>query len=138
LVIKRHGKKGTKETHKTGDKPDGEAVKVKVRVKAKVKFDDDEEEESSDNDNDEEEEEEEEEQVAQPVAQVERLGYIPSRPYVPPRPDYILMDYNKSMGDEVIPNNKVIRPMNRWCYTKLDHVHWGENSIHRCPAYGVC
>jgi hypothetical protein len=89
-------------------------------------------------DNDTDEEEEEEEQVAQPVAQVKRPGYIASRPYVPPRPNYTLMDYNESMRDEVIPDDKVIRPMNRWCYTKLDPVHWGENSIDRCPTYGVC
>jgi hypothetical protein len=42
------------------------------------------------------------------------------------------------MGDKVIPNDKVIRPMNRWGYTKLDPVHWGENSIDRCLTYGVC
>jgi hypothetical protein len=48
------------------------------------------------------------------------------------------MDYDKSMGDVVIPDNKVIRPMNCWCYTKLDPVHWGENSIDGCPTYGVC
>jgi hypothetical protein len=41
------------------------------------------------------------------------------------------MDYKESMGDEVIPNNKVIRPMNRRCYTKLGPVEWGENSIDR-------
>jgi hypothetical protein len=111
---------------KTGDKPSGEVFKVKVRVK--VKSDNNKEEESSDDDDN----EEEEQQVAQPVAQVERLLYVE------PRPDYILMDYNKSMGDVVIPNNKVIRPMNCWCYTKLDPVHWGENSIDRCPTYGVC
>jgi hypothetical protein len=124
---------------KTGDEPNGEAVKVKVRVKVKIESDDDKEEEeeeekSLDNDDD----EEEEEQVAQPVAQVERPGYILAlRPYVPPRPNYILMDYDKSMEDEVIPDNKVIRPVNRWCFTKLDPVR-GENSIDRCPTYGVC
>jgi hypothetical protein len=48
------------------------------------------------------------------------------------------MDYNESIGDVVIPNNKVIRPVNRRCYTNLDPVHWGENSIDRCPTYGVC
>jgi hypothetical protein len=112
---------------KTGDKPNGEVVKVKVRVK--VESDDNKEEESS---NDDDNEEEEEQQVVQPVAQVEWPAYVE------PRPDYILMDYNKSMGDVVIPDNKVIRPMNRWCYTKLDPVHWGENSIDRCPTYGVC
>jgi hypothetical protein len=32
----------------------------------------------------------------------------------------------------------VIRPMNRWCYRKLDPVHWEENSIDRCPTHGVC
>jgi hypothetical protein len=125
---------------KTGDKPNAEAVKVKVRVKVKSDNDKEEEEEkSSDHDNNEEEEDEgQEEQVAQPVARVERPGYIASAPYVPPRPKYILMEYNKSMGDEVIPDNKVIRPMNRRCYTKLDPVYWGENSIDRCPTYGVC
>jgi hypothetical protein len=74
---------------KTGDKPDGEVVKVKVRVKVKVESDNDKEEESSDNDDN---EEEEEEQVARPVAQVKRTAYVAPRPYVPPRPDYILMD----------------------------------------------
>jgi hypothetical protein len=74
---------------KTGDKPNAEAVKVKVKVES----DDNEEEESSDNDaNEEEEDKGQEEQAAQPVAQVERPGYIPLRPYVPPRPNYILMD----------------------------------------------
>jgi hypothetical protein len=48
------------------------------------------------------------------------------------------MDYDESMGDEVIPDDKVIRPMNCWCYTELDPVYWGENSIDRCPTYGVC
>jgi hypothetical protein len=91
------------------------------------------------NDDDEEEEDKgQEEQVAQPVAQVKQPGYIASGPYVPPRPKYILMDYDKSMGDEVIPDNKVIRPMNRWCLTKLNPVYWRENSIDRCPTYGVC
>jgi hypothetical protein len=113
---------------KTGDEPNAEAVKVKVKS---YKDEEEEEEKSSNNDND-----EEEEQVVQPVAQVKRPGCIPSRPYVPPRPNYILMDYDESMGGEVIPDNKVIRPMNRWCYTKLDPVYWGENSIERCPTYG--
>jgi hypothetical protein len=110
---------------KTEDKPNGEVVKVKVRVRVKVKV------ESDDN-------KEEEEHVAQPVAQVGWPAYVALRRYVPPRPDYILMDYDKSMGDKVIPDNKVIRPMNRQCYTKLDPVHWGENSIDRCPTNGVC
>jgi hypothetical protein len=57
---------------------------------------------------------------------------------VAPRQDYILMDYVKSMFETVIPDNKVIRPINRWCYTNLDPVDWGENSIDRCPTYGVC
>jgi hypothetical protein len=84
---------------KTGDEPNVEVVRVKVRVKVKVESDNNEEEESSDNDADDEEEDEgQEEQVVQPVARVERLGYITSRPYVPPRPNYILMDYNESMG----------------------------------------
>jgi hypothetical protein len=48
------------------------------------------------------------------------------------------MDYNKIMGDGLIPEDKVIRPMNPWCYTKLDPVFWGENNIDRCPTYGVC
>jgi hypothetical protein len=74
----------------------------------------------------------------QPVEQVKWPGYIPLRLYVPPRPNYILMDYNVSMGDGVIPDNKVIRPMNRRCYTKLNPVYWGENSIDRCPTYEVC
>jgi hypothetical protein len=115
---------------RTGDKPDVEVVKVKVRVKVKVKSDDDEEEEELDNDA--HEEDEDKEQVAQPVARVEWPGYIASRLYVPPRPNYILMDYDESMGDEVIPDNKVIRPMIHWCYTKLDPMYWGENSIDRC------
>jgi hypothetical protein len=127
---------------KTGDEPDGEAVKVKVKVRVKVESDnnkEEEEEKSSDNDNNEEEEDKgQEEQAVQPVAQVEWPGYIASRPYVPPRPKYILMNCDKSMGDEVIPDDKVIRPMNRWCYTKLNPVHWGENSIYRCPTFGVC
>jgi hypothetical protein len=38
----------------------------------------------------------------------------------------------------VIPDDKVIRPMNLWCYTKPGPVYWGENSIDRCPTYGVC
>jgi hypothetical protein len=117
---------------KTGDKPDEEVVVLKVRVK--VESDDNNEEESSDNDADEEEEEEEqpEQQPAQPVAQIKRPAYVA------PRPDYILMDYNKSMFETLIPNNKVIRPINRQCYTNLDPVDWGENSIDRCPTYGVC
>jgi hypothetical protein len=132
---------------KTGDELDGGVVKVKVRVKVKVESnnndkeeeEEEEEEKSSDNDNDEEEEDKgQEEQAVQSVAQDERPGYIASRPYVPPRPKYILMDYDKSMGDEVISDNKVIRPMNHQCYTKLDSVYWGENSIDRCPTYGVC
>jgi hypothetical protein len=125
---------------KTGDEPEEEAVIVKVRVKVES---DDDEEESSDDDADEEEEdeeqaaqpvveEEEEEQAAQPVVQIERLAYAA------PRPDDILMDYDESMGEVVIPDNKVIRPVNRWCYTNLDPVHWGENSIDGCPTYGVC
>jgi hypothetical protein len=97
---------------KTGDKPAAEAVKVKVKVESD---DFNEEEESLDNDNDEEEEEEgQEEHVTQLVARVKRPGYIPLRPYVPPRPNYILVDYDVNMGDGVIPNDKVIRPMNCW------------------------
>jgi hypothetical protein len=120
---------------KTGDEPNAEAVKVKVKVES----DNDKEEESSEDDADEEEDDKgQEEQDVQPVAQVEQPEYIPSRPYVPPRPNYIRMDYDNSMGDEVIPDNKVIRLMNCWCYTKLDPVYWGENSIDRCPTYGVC
>jgi hypothetical protein len=46
-------------------------------------------------------EEEEEEQPAQPVAQIEQTAYVA------PRLDYILMDYNESMGEVVIPDNKV-------------------------------
>jgi hypothetical protein len=85
-----------------------------------------------DDDNEEEVDKEKEGQVAQPVAQVE--GPL----YVPPRPKYILMDYNKSMGDGVIPDNKVLRPKNCWCYTILDTMFWGENSIDRCLTYRVC
>jgi hypothetical protein len=48
------------------------------------------------------------------------------------------MDYDKSLGDGVIPDNKVLRPRNRWCYTILDPVFWGENRKDRCPTYGVC
>jgi hypothetical protein len=117
---------------KTGDEPDEEVVVLKVRVK--VESDDNKEEESSDNDANEEEEEEEqpEEQPAQPVAQIKRLVYVA------PRPDYILMDDNESMFETVLPDNKVIRPINRWCYTNLNPVDWGESSIDRFPAYGVC
>jgi hypothetical protein len=79
-----------------------------------------------DDNEEEEEEQEEEEQDTQPVARVERPAYVE------------LMDYNESMGDILIPNNKVIRPINCWCYTNLDPMHWGENSIDGCPTYGVC
>jgi hypothetical protein len=101
---------------KTGDKPKEEVVIVKVRVKV----------EPSDDDAD--VEEEEEEQPAQPVARIEQPVYVA------PRPDCILMDYNESMGEVVILDNKAIRPVNRWCYTNLDPVHWGENSIDGCPT----
>jgi hypothetical protein len=101
---------------RTGDKPVVEALKVKVESDD---HEDKEEEESSDNDNNEEQEDKgQEEQAAQPVAQVERPQYVP------PRPKYILMYCNKSMGDGVIPNYKVLRPKNRWCYTILDPVFW--------------
>jgi hypothetical protein len=114
---------------KTGGEPNEEVVVLNVRVK--VESDNNkEEEESSDNDPD--EEEEEEEQPAQPVARIKRPEYVA------PRPDYILMDYKESMFERVIPDNKVIRPINRRCYTNLDTVDWGENSIDRCPTYGVC
>jgi hypothetical protein len=117
---------------KTEDKPIVEAVKVKVESDGN---DDNKEEveESLDNDNNEEQKDKgQEEQAAQPVAQVERPRYVPLRP------KYILMDYDKSMGDGVIPKDKVIRPKNRWCYMILDPVFWGENSIDRCPTYRVC
>jgi hypothetical protein len=124
---------------KTGDKPIAEAVKVKVKVKSDNNNEEEEEEESSGNDDNEEEEDKgQEEQAAQPVLQVKRPGYRPLRPYVPPRPNYILMDYDVSMGDGVIPDDKVIRPMNPWCYTIPDPVFWGENSIDRCLTYEVC
>jgi hypothetical protein len=113
---------------KTGDKPKEEVVVLKVRVK--VKSDNGEEEESSDDDAN--EDKQEEEQPAQPVARIERPVYVALRP------NYILMDYNESMFETVIPNNKVIRLMNCWCYTNLDPAHWGENSIDRCLTYGVC
>jgi hypothetical protein len=117
---------------RTGDKPAVEAVKVKVG--SDDDNDKEEEEESLDNDNNEEQKDKgQEEQVGQPVAHVERPQYVPLRP------KNILMEYNKSMGDGVIPNNKkVLRPKNHWCYTILDPVFWGENSIDRCPTYGVC
>jgi hypothetical protein len=57
---------------------------------------------------------------------------------VAPRLDYILMDCDKSMFETVIPGNKVIRPINHWCFTNLDPVDRGENSIDRCPTFGVC
>jgi hypothetical protein len=126
LVIKDMGR--VPKRLKTGDKPIVAAVKVEVESNNN-KEEEEEEEESLDNDDDEEEEDEEQEgQVKQPVA----------RGYVPPRRKYILMDYDKSMGDGVIPNNKVLRPKNCWCYTILHPVFWGENSIDRCPTYGVC
>jgi hypothetical protein len=116
----------------TGDKLDEDVVVLKVRVK--VRSDNDKEEESSVNDTNEDKEEEEqpEQQPAQPVAQIEQPEYVA------PRPNYILMEYNKSMFETVIPDNKVIRPINCRCYTDLDPVDWGENSIDRCPTYGVC
>jgi hypothetical protein len=118
---------------KTGEEHFVEAVKVKVKSDDDNDKKKEEEEESSDNDNDEEQKDNgQEEQVAQPVGQVERPRYVPLRP------KYILMDYNKSMGGGVIPKDKVLRPKNLWCYTKLDPVFWGENSIDRCPTYGVC
>jgi hypothetical protein len=108
---------------KTGDKSDEEVVVLKVRVK--VESDNDKEEESLDNDADQDKEEKEqpEEQPAQPVARIERPAYVE------PKLDYILMDNNKSMFETVIPDNKVVRPINCWCYTNLDPVDWGENSI---------
>jgi hypothetical protein len=114
---------------KTGDHPDEEVVMLKVRVK--VESDNDKEEESLDDDA-EGDKEEKEQPPAQPVGRIERPAYVA------PRPNYILMDYDKSMFETVIPENKVIIPINCWCYTNLDHVDWGENSIDRCPTYGVC
>jgi hypothetical protein len=107
---------------KTGDKPNEEVVKVKVE--SDNNKEEEEEEESSDDDDN----EEEEEQVGHPLARVKRPAYVESRP------DYILMDCNESMGDVVIPDNKVIRQMNPWCYTKLYPVHWGDNSIDGCGS----
>jgi hypothetical protein len=115
---------------KTGDEPNEEVVVLKVRVKVESDNDKEEEEESWDNDADEDEEEEEE--PAQLVAHSEWPAYVA------PRPNYILMVYDKSMFKTVIPDNKVIRPMNHWCYSNLDPAHWGENSIDGCPTYGVC
>jgi hypothetical protein len=114
---------------KTGDEPDEEVVVLKVRVK--VESDDDKEEEES-SDDDANEDKEEETQPLQPVAQIEWPAYVA------PRLDYILMDYYENMLETVIPDNKVIRPINRWCYTNLDPMDCGENSIDRCPTYGVC
>jgi hypothetical protein len=120
---------------KTEDKPAAEAVKVKVKVKVKSDDNNDKEEEEEesldDGNNKEEKDKGQEEQVAQSVARVERPRYVP------PRPKYIRMDYNESMGDGVIPKDKVIRPKNCWCYTILNPVFWGENSIDRCPTYGI-
>jgi hypothetical protein len=84
---------------KTGDKPDKEVVVLKVRVK--VESDNNKEEEEL-LDDDADEDKEEEEQPAQPVVQIEWPAYVALRP------DYILMDYNESMFETVIPNNKVI------------------------------
>jgi hypothetical protein len=129
MVIKDMGR--VPKRLKTEDEPVVEAVKVKVESDGD-NDDKEEEEESLDDDNDEERKDERQvEQVVQPVAQVERPRYVP------PRPKYILMDYNKSMGDGVIPEDKVLRPKNRWCYTILNPVFWGENSIDRCLTYGV-
>jgi hypothetical protein len=106
LVIKDMGR--VPKRLKTEDKPVVEAVKVKFE------YDDnddekEEEEPSDDGDNEEQNNKGQEEQVAQSVAQVERPRYVP------PRPKYILMDYNKSMGDGVIPNDKVLRLKNCQC-----------------------
>jgi hypothetical protein len=128
LVIKEDMGRRKPKRLKTGDEPKEEVVVLKVRVK--VESDNNKEEESSDDDAN--EDKEEEEQPAQPVAQIERPAYVA------PRPNYILMDYDKSMFETVIPNNKVIRPMNRRCYTNLGPAHWGENSIDGCLTYGVC
>jgi hypothetical protein len=114
---------------KIGDKPDEEVVMLNVRVK--VESDNDKEEEES-LDNDADEDKDEEEQPLQPVARIEWPAYVA------PRPNYILMDYNKSMFETLIPDNKVIRPINCWCYTNLDPMDWGENIMDRCLTYGVC
>jgi hypothetical protein len=89
----------------------------------------------SDNDGDEEEEEEDDEQEEQAPEPVVRIANVHEDR---PRPKYVMMDYDKRMGDGVIPNNKVIRPINHWCYTTLDPAFWGENSIDRCPTYRTC
>jgi hypothetical protein len=108
-----------------------EDVRVKVESDDNDDKEEEEEEESMDDDNNEEQKDiGQEQQVAQPVAQVERPRYVP------PRPKYILMDYDKSMGDGVVPKDKVLRPKNHWCYTILGPVFWGENSIDRCLTYG--
>jgi hypothetical protein len=114
---------------KTGDEPNEEVLVFKVRVK--VESDNNEEEESLDDDADEDKEKEEqpEEQPAQPVVQIKRPAYVGPRPY------YILMDYKESIFETVIPNNKVIRPINCSCYTNLNPVDWGVNSIDRCLTY---
>jgi hypothetical protein len=125
---------------KTGDESNKEVVVLKVRVK--VESDNNKEGESSEDDADEDKEEKEqperqpeqqpEQHPAQQVAQIKRPAYVA------PRPNYILMDFDKSMFETVIPDNKVIRPINHRCYTNLNPVNLGENSIDRCPTYGAC
>jgi hypothetical protein len=117
LVIKDMGR--VPKRLKAGDKPNTEAIKVKVKVKSDDNNDKEEEEEYKESsDNEEQKDEGQEKQVAQSVARVEWPRYVP------PRPNCILMDYNKSMGDGVIPEDKVIRPKKCWCYTILDPVFW--------------
>jgi hypothetical protein len=78
-----------------------------LKVRVKVESDNNKEEESSDNDAN-EDKEEEEQPPAQPVARIEQPAYVA------PRPNYILMNYDNSMFETVIPDNKVIRPINCW------------------------
>jgi hypothetical protein len=95
---------------KTGDEPNEEAVLPKAES------DNDKEEEESSDDDANEDGEEEKKQPAQLVAQTEGPAYVA------PRPNYILMDYDESMFETVIPNNKVIRPINCRC-------HIGEKTV---------
>jgi hypothetical protein len=88
LVIKDMGR--VPKRLKTGDKPVVAAVKGKVESDDNNKEEEEEESSSDDDGNEEEEFKGQEEQVVQPVAGVEQPQYVP------PRPKYILMDYNKS------------------------------------------
>jgi hypothetical protein len=51
---------------------------------------------------------------------------------------YIMRGYTDDMKGTNIPDNMVVKPMNRRYITEQDGKDWAMKSMDRCPTYGLC